>query len=155
MSRGGNKMSSKGICCSNYKSLFLSLSACLLSARVCSCAGVRFVHGSVRTSSSSWGRSSQQKHKEISLPFTHVTRYMNTPPLSAGGRPARANLSPCSLSPTPDVGRRVLQGLGGGMWSLSVCVCWWGGCGALCTDTCVCVRMHLDGRWGVGDGVEG
>lgn len=41
MSRGGNKMSSKGICCSNYKSLFLSLSACLLSARVCSCAGVR------------------------------------------------------------------------------------------------------------------
>lgn len=115
------------------------------------------VHGSVRTSSSSWGRSSQQKHKEISLPFTHVTRYMNTPPLSAGGRPARANLSPCSLSPTPDVGRRVLQGLGGGrMWSLSVCVCWWGGCGALCTDTCVCVcayalRRKVGGRgWGGG-----
>lgn len=122
MSRGGNKMSSKGICCSNYKSLFLSLSACLLSARVCSCAGVRFVHGSVRTSSSSCGRSSRQKHKEISLPFTHVTRYMNTPPLSAGGRPARANLSPCSLSPTPDVGRRVLQGLGGDVESECVCV---------------------------------
>lgn len=122
---------------------------------MCSCAGVRFVHGSVRTSSSSRGRSSRQKHKEISLPFTHVTRYMNTPPLSAGGRPARANLSPCSLSPTPDVGRRVLQGLGGGDVE-SECVCVLVGrlrC-FVHRHVCVCayaLRRKVGGRgWGGG-----
>lgn len=114
------------------------------------------VHGSVRTSSSSWGRSSRQKHKEISLPFTHVTRYMNTPPLSAGGRPARANLSPCSLSPTPDVGRRVLQGLGGGEDVESECVCVLVGrlrC-FVHRHVCVCayaLRRKVGGRgWGGG-----
>lgn len=38
-----------------------------------------------------------------------------------------------------------------------MCVCVGGEAAVLCAQTrvCVCVRMHLDGRWGVGDGVEG
>lgn len=120
---------------------------------MCSCAGVRLCTDLYVPHRQAGGVRLDRNIKRF-LCHSHVTRYMNTPPLSAGGRPARANLSPCSLSPTPDVGRRVLQGLGGGMWSLSVCVCWWGGCGALCTDTCVCayaLRRKVGGRgWGGG-----
>lgn len=36
-----------------------------------------------------------------------------------------------------------------------MCVCVGGEAAVLCAQTRVCVRMHLDGRWGVGDGVEG
>lgn len=121
---------------------------------MCSCAGVRLCTDLYVPHRQAGGVRLDRNIKRF-LCHSHVTRYMNTPPLSAGGRPARANLSPCSLSPTPDVGRRVLQGLGGGDVE-SECVCVLVGrlrC-FVHRHVCVCayaLRRKVGGRgWGGG-----